>query len=216
MNPSFLLDDPQAVARLDSVACLLEWTHAMTAADRTRFFGALQACSEEARQAVVTHLAIVKDPRATAADRRQAIQVITAALALGAEAEQAPADASQQAAFARRLRELMDAKRVSQQELAERIGSSQPAVSQMLTRQCRPQKRTILKLADALNVLPRDLWPDIEAADFLDAVAEFQQDDYPMSAAESAALADPANHNRPRVPVKALPAFPPPQDAEGV
>jgi transcriptional regulator with XRE-family HTH domain len=78
---------------------------------------------------------------------------------------------TQEAAFATRVRGLMEAKRISQQELAERVGCSQPAISQMLNRTCRPQKKTILKIAEALNVDARELWPDIEVAEMLDAVA---------------------------------------------
>src|SRR5262249_16777445 len=117
---------------------------------------------------------------------------------------------AQEETFAQRLRELMDAKQISQQELAERLGCSQPAISQMLSRTCRPQKRTISRLAEALKVNPRELWPDIDVADMLDAVASFQQDDYTMTAAEASALADTAKKNRPRVRAKALPVRPQP------
>jgi hypothetical protein len=75
----------------------------------------------------------------------------------------------------------------------------------MLNRMCRPQKRTIPRLAKALNVHPRELWPDSEVADMLDAVASFQQDDYTMTATEASALADTAKMNRPKVRAKSLP-----------
>ena len=112
---------------------------------------------------------------------------------------------TQEATFAQRLRELMETKRVSQQELAARARCSQPAISQMLNRACRPQKKTILKLAEALKVQPRDLWPDIEVAEALDAVAGFQQPDYVMTAAEARALADTSERNPPRSGAKSLP-----------
>jgi len=115
---------------------------------------------------------------------------------------------AQEEAFALRLRELMDAKQISQRDLAERVGCSQPAISQMLRRMCRPQKRTILRLAEAFDVHPRDLWPDIEVADMLDAVASFQQDDYTMTPAEAEALSGRANRNRPKVQAKSLPPRP--------
>ena len=95
---------------------------------------------------------------------------------------------------------------VTQQELAERIGCSQPAVSQMLNRNCRPQKKTILKLAEALNVQPQELWPDLEVADMLDAVASFQQDDYVMTEAEAESLRNSKGRNAPKIPVRSLPA----------
>ncbi len=232
MSETFLLDDPQAVARLDSVACILEWTRSMSVPDRKRFLGALVECSDDVQRVVVSLLDVVKDPRTTPVERKRALMTIADALFLNpceedgqygqdlaaseayAAARSAPLALevrkmdAQEETFAQRLRELMAAKQISQQELADRIGCSQPAISQMLRRVCRPQKRTILRLAEALNVHPRELWPDIEVADMLDAVASFQQDDYTMTAAEATALADAANKNRPKIRVKSLPVRP--------
>ncbi|MEX0820148.1 MAG: helix-turn-helix transcriptional regulator [Pirellulaceae bacterium] len=78
--------------------------------------------------------------------------------------------------FAERLRELLDQRRVSQTELAERTGCSQSAISHMLNRNSRPQKKTIFKLAEALQVEPAALWPDLEVAEILDQVAAFRQE----------------------------------------
>jgi transcriptional regulator with XRE-family HTH domain len=228
MAETLLRDDAQTVARLDSVACLLEWVRSMPAPDRKRFWGALADCSEAVYQVVVTHVNVVKDPRAKPAERASALTKVADALfpnpaeengqngrAPGASgsraASQGPPSAREtgktdaQETFARRLRELMEAKRISQQELADRVGCSQPAVSQMLRRECRPQKKTILKLAEALNVPARELWPDLDVADMLDAVASFQQDDYVMTDAEARALADKSNKNRAKVRAKRLP-----------
>ena len=181
---------------------------------------------------VVSLLAVVKDPRTTAAERKRALMTIADALFLNpdeedgeygqdlsaseayAAARNAPLARevgkmnAQEETFARRLRELMDAKQLSQRELAERVGCSQPAISQMLNRMCRPQKKTILRLAEALHVQPRDLWPDIDVVDMLDAVASFQQDDYAMTTAEAAAFADTTKPNRPKVRAKSLPPRP--------
>lgn len=232
MTETFLLNDPQAVARLDSVACIFEWTRSMSALDRKRFLGALIECSDDVQQVVVSLLNVVKDPRTTPAERKRALMTIADALFLNpceedgqygqdlaapepcAAAKSAPLAREvrkmnvQEDSFAVRLKELMTAKQISQQELAERIGCSQPAISQMLNRMCRPQKRTILRLAEALNVHPRELWPDIDVADMLDAVASFEQDDYTMTAAEASALADTAKKNRPKVRAKSLPTRP--------
>ena len=46
----------------------------------------------------------------------------------------------------------------------------------MLKRNCRPQKKTIVSLASALDVEPRDLWPDVDVTDILDTVAAVQQE----------------------------------------
>ncbi len=231
MTETFLLNDPQAVRRLDSVACILEWSRSMLPADRKRFLGALIECSDEVQRVVISLLNVVKDPRTTPDERKRALMTIADALFLnpcevdgqyGQDLAASEADAArseplarevqkmnaQEETFARRLRELMDAKQISQRELAERVGCSQPAISQMLRRMCRPQKRTILRLAEALNVHPRDLWPDIDVVDMLDAVTSFQEDNYTMTAAEAEALSGTANKNRPKVQAKSLPARP--------
>lgn len=91
---------------------------------------------------------------------------------------------SQEAAFAERLRELMKTRAMTQSELASRVGCTQPAISQMLKRECRPQRKTIFGLANALNVDPRELWPDLDVTDILDTVAAVQQEQI-MSDAEA-------------------------------
>lgn len=228
MADTLLPDDQQTVQRLDSVACLLEWMRSMPAPTRKQFFGALAECSDAIQQVVVRLIVIVKNPQTTPAERQRALMTIADSLfpnsdesgeygldlvasEAGAAAE-SPALArevqkmdTQEATFAQRLREIMQAKRISQLELADRVGCSQPAISQMLNRNCRPQKKTILKLAEALNVQACDLWPDIEVAEMLDAVASFQQDDYVMTEAEARALSDTSRPNRPKIQAKSLP-----------
>lgn len=66
--------------------------------------------------------------------------------------------AAQEEAFATRLGNLMAQREVSQVQLAELTGVGQPAISNMLARRCRPQRRTILKFAQALGVSPEQLW----------------------------------------------------------
>ena len=229
MAETLLHDDARTVERLDSVACLLDWMRSMSEPNRKRFWGALAECSDAVQEVVVTLLQVVKEPHTTPSERQRALMTIADALFLNPDDEDGEygqdLDASesyaasrvpslagkvekmnaQEAKFARRLRESMEAKRISQQELAERMGCSQPAISQMLHRKCRPQKKTILKLAEALNVQPCELWPDIAVADMLDAVASFQQDDYVMRDAEARALGDSSNKNRPKIRAKTLP-----------
>ena len=83
---------------------------------------------------------------------------------------------SQEATFAQRLRCILDEKNVTQEELAERIDCTQSAISKMLSRNARPQRKTILKMAQALNVQPTDLWPNLEVAAILDSVSDFFAD----------------------------------------
>ena len=100
----------------------------------------------------------------------------------------------------------MTVKCMTQKGLSNRIGCSQPAISQMLNRKCRPQKKTILKLADALQVQPHELWPDIEVAEMLDTVADFEEDGHVMTEAEAQALRDTSNRNVPKIVVRPLPS----------
>lgn len=82
----------------------------------------------------------------------------------GAEARAVEAAmAEQEETFAGRVKSEMDRQNLTQAALAKRIGVRQPAVSMMLSRQCRPQKVTIDKVASALNVKPEKLWPDLAA-----------------------------------------------------
>lgn len=228
MADTLLPDDPQTVHRLDSVACLLEWMRSMPAPTRKRFFSALAECSDAVQQVVVGLLGVVKNPNTTPVERQRASMAIADALfpnsddsgqygldLVASEANAAAGSPSlarevrkmntQQATFAERLRAVMEAKRISQQELAVRVGCSQPAISQMLNRNCRPQKKTILKLAEAVNVQASDLWPDIDVAEMLDAVAGFQQDAYVMTEAEARAFGDTSRPNRPKIQAKSLP-----------
>ena len=61
--------------------------------------------------------------------------------------------------FAERLRAIMEEKGLTQTQLAESLKIGQSAISNMLHRQCRPQRRTVLRIAEALGVDPGDLWP---------------------------------------------------------
>ncbi|MFY9255113.1 MAG: helix-turn-helix transcriptional regulator [Fuerstiella sp.] len=108
----------------------------------------------------------------------------------------------QESEFADRLRHLMKTKHITQKELAARIDCTQPAISQMLNRKCRPQRKTLNKIATALAVDVRELWPDLEVSEYLDSVAEFQQDDRIMTEPEAVALRD---TSQPRSKLKGQP-----------
>ncbi len=61
--------------------------------------------------------------------------------------------------FADRLSAVMADRGTTQEELAAAIGVGQSAISNMLARRSRPQKRTVAKIASALGVDPQELWP---------------------------------------------------------
>jgi DNA-binding Xre family transcriptional regulator len=66
---------------------------------------------------------------------------------------------NEEATFAARLKALLAMKKVTQIELAKRIGVRQSAVSMMVNRSSRPQRSTVEKIARALVVAPEYLWP---------------------------------------------------------
>ena len=229
MSEIALQDDQQTVEALRSMTHLWGWVRLMPLKKQGQFWSALAECSDKLQEVVMQMLSIVENPESTPSERKRALMTVADALFLNPAEEDGeygmdlvasengaairyPQVArevdrmnTQEATFAIRLRELMDARRLSQQELASRVGCSQPAISQMLTRSCRPQRKTILKLAEALKVDARDLWPDLEVADMLDAVTSFQQDDYVMTDAEAEALRDTSTKNLPALPVRSLP-----------
>lgn len=61
--------------------------------------------------------------------------------------------------FSDKVRELMSEREISQQQLADAIGVTQPAVSLLLNRECRPQRRTVQRIAKALDVDVSEIWP---------------------------------------------------------
>ena len=67
----------------------------------------------------------------------------------------------EEATFAERLRAAMEECKMTQVELAERIGVGQSAIAMMLQRQCRPQQRTVARMAVALGVTADQLWPNL-------------------------------------------------------
>jgi len=143
---------------------------------RSQFANALATLDEKRLQNVLDMIAIVENPRASSHEKAQARDAIDEALSVQSLRGNVGWSSSQESAFAESLRTCMKKKGISQKDLANRIGCTQPAISQMLNRKCRPQRQTIFKLAEALGISPRDLWPDLDVTDILDTVAAAQQD----------------------------------------
>jgi lambda repressor-like predicted transcriptional regulator len=70
--------------------------------------------------------------------------------------------AEEENVFAERVQARMDELKINQEELARRIGVGQSAISNMLNRECRPQKRTIRKISQALDISPDQIWPGFD------------------------------------------------------
>lgn len=139
------------------------------------FLHAYRECSPAIREVVDEMTEILVDAEATEDDRLMATTTIIEAIfpdlsvdmmedfSNGMQSSSAvnvrvELDA-EEATFAERLRAIMEAKNVSQEQLALLTGVGQPAISNMLKRQCRPQRRTIVRLAQALDVAESELWP---------------------------------------------------------
>jgi lambda repressor-like predicted transcriptional regulator len=144
-------------------------------------FRAYLECSDEAQAVIRDMVAVLNSADADEEEREMALNTLAEALfpsydsgELGievGEADKACAENSQEGrearaaldleerTFAERVQAFMTQKGLTQAQLAEKAGVRQPAVSMMLTRRCRPQRRTVHKLAEALGVKVEDLWP---------------------------------------------------------
>ena len=192
---------------------LIQFLFGMDSNSRVAFCRAVVECSDQLKQDVLQMLEIAANEERPTNERQRALMTVADALHLNPDKDgrygmnlvDSEADAAkefpqlarkveamnnQEAEFAERLKTIMKDKNITQSQLAERINCSQPAVSQMLKRNCRPHRKTLNKIATALGVDARELWPDLEVAECLDAVAEFSRDDYIMSDAEAEALRD--------------------------
>ena len=139
------------------------------------FLNAYRECSKEVQAIVDDMLEIVRDKASTEDECEHAIDVIADALLPGlmhdireahetvvdieCEIDEGKSLSQQEATFAERLVAIMEEKGLTQVDLAARAGVQQPAISMIIKRECRPQQRTIKKLADALGVSPDALWP---------------------------------------------------------
>ncbi|MBI2827136.1 MAG: helix-turn-helix transcriptional regulator [Planctomycetia bacterium] len=146
-----------------------------------KFLHAYTECSDAIQAGIRDMIGIVVNEATDADDRAMTLATLADALfphlhegKLGLDLEQAEQMGSQaseemrtaveeldreEAAFADRLSEAMKERSMNQVQLAEVSGVGQPAISNMLKRRCRPQRRTIIRFADALKVSPEDLWP---------------------------------------------------------
>jgi transcriptional regulator with XRE-family HTH domain len=203
--------------------------------EEREFIQRILGCSEKVQSVVRSMFAVLESSEVTEEDRRRALMTIADALYLNPEqghgsygfdvakierqtASEHPEQHrrpmiasrldeldSQQATFSERLRSILENKNITQEELAERIECTQSAISKMLTRNSRPQKNTILKMAAALDVSPTDLWPDLEVAAILDSIADFHQD-RDLTAAQAAALDAAAERSPVKIKTRDLPS----------
>jgi lambda repressor-like predicted transcriptional regulator len=142
---------------------------------------AFKECSDEIQQGVLEMAHILSDGSATEDEKAAAEDTLLEALYPQYVGEELGIDSDdyeavnrkhspkiedeldqQESGFAERLASLMKEKGMTQAQLAEKAGVGQPAISMMLSRNCRPQRRTIQKLATALGATIEHLWPGYE------------------------------------------------------
>lgn len=143
-----------------------------------RMLRAYLECSDELQRAAREMVAILNAPESDDDERAMALHTLAQIFfperddcsttlehldecAVTNQADGADARAEldrEEETFSQRLAALMEAKGLTQTELARRAGLGQPAISMMLARNCRPQQRTVRRLAEALGVQPEELW----------------------------------------------------------
>ena len=149
--------------------------------EAARFLRAFVECSRETQEIVLEMASIISDKNSTDDERTLACDAMFEALFPGTatdvlekcrqqlrspEAAEAAASLKTEGnGFANRVRALMAEKGITQENLATAAGIGQPAVSNILNRNCRPQRRTIARFADALGVSAEDLWPESKTSE---------------------------------------------------
>lgn len=148
-----------------------------------KFLHAYLECSNEIQAGIRELLVILDDPATDEDDRLMTLRTLADALfpnphhgLLGIDLEESETMGAQEsdemraaveemdreeATFAERLDAAMREKGLTQEQLAKLAGVGQPAISNMLNRRCRPQRRTVLRFAEALDVAPESLFPGI-------------------------------------------------------
>ncbi len=150
-----------------------------------QWFRAYVECSDDVQTIVRDMFQIISDESSDPSDKEMAVTTVVEALfptslngTIGAdldELEQLHKDKcqisaeviaqmdAQEETFANRVESCMKERGMNQTELADAIGIGQPAVSMLLSRTARPQRRTVDKIADALKVDASYLWPPLKA-----------------------------------------------------
>jgi predicted transcriptional regulator len=156
----------------------------MTSRMFAQVFQAYVECTEEIQNLIRDMAEIVNDTTANEDEKLMACSTIAEALFpsrhdghLGVDLEQAErldAERSregkgvhtsmdrQEEHFADRVVALMRERNMTQAQLASACEIGQPAVSNLLSRRSRPQRRTVEKIARALGVAISEIWPESE------------------------------------------------------
>lgn len=148
-----------------------------------KFLHAYLECSDELQEGIRELVAVLHDPETSEDDRLMTLRTLADTMLpnphkgelgmdleesekMGAERYPETRDAlaemdAEEATFAERLAAAMQKSGLTQEQLAAKAGVGQPAISNMLRRTCRPQRRTVVRFAEVLGVAPTDLWPGL-------------------------------------------------------
>ncbi len=137
---------------------------------------AFQECDAETREIVDQMLTIYNDPEADDHERQRAVNTVVDALFPSLSAELMDGEVRVQSApemvlakadldlqgsiFADRLASILQQRGWTVDTLADRTGISAAIVTRMIAKQCRPERRTVERIAAILEVIPGELWPD--------------------------------------------------------
>jgi lambda repressor-like predicted transcriptional regulator len=147
----------------------------LTLMQAAKFLRAYLECSDAIQTHIRELLPIISDPNTDSDDREMTLATLADLLfpdsdnPLGGDWDEAEHSLEgrscieemdrEEQHFADRLRATLESKGMTQLELAEKLGVGQPAISNMLNRDCRPQRKTILRLSEILEIAPEALWP---------------------------------------------------------
>ncbi len=129
-----------------------------------KVFCAFLECSDEVQIAIKDMAEIVVDSTSTEDEKQAAVLTIADALfpdhrSLGVDLEECEEDMcpevqqilrqmdAQEAMFSERVNAILQSKGWTQGDLAKAVGVGQPAISMMLSRNCRPQRHTVDRIA---------------------------------------------------------------------
>ncbi len=147
------------------------------------WFRAYLECSDEVQAIVRDMFEIISDEASEASEKEMAAATVAEALfpsslngAIGADlleleehhkstcsrsAEALEQMDAQEKHFSVRVAHYLKEQGLTQEQLGKAIGIGQTGVSMLLSRESRPQRRTVEKIAKALDVDPSELWPEI-------------------------------------------------------
>ena len=165
-------------AVIDRKTELDQTTYKQLAPIFAQWMHALMECSDVVQGVIRDMVEIMVDPDADDEDKEMAKATFLEALfpvshngSLGADLEELEDEHRagkvgqlldemdiEESTFGDRVKDALINRGMTQQQLGEAIGVGQPAISMMLNRESRPQRRTVEKIAEALGVSYEDLW----------------------------------------------------------